>query len=572
MKKIRIIILSLLLYSASGYGQEITGREYYFDKDLGVGTGTQQSFTASDSVTDNITFSITGLNLGFHRIYTRYQYNNGSWGIAEDRLFYIYDTTTPVPPAVSPAMSSGEYFFDIDPGVGKGTATPAFTSGDSTLQSITFPTAGLGVGFHRIYTRYHDLSSDWGIAEDRLFYVYDTTTPPAPIVQPRIVAGEYFIDNEPGPGHGTSITVSPSVDSLSQTLNIPTTGVLAGTHYLYLRYKDANGKWGIAQQVEFQVCSSLPTASAVALGDTNFCAGASVALQADTGLLFRYQWQNNGIDVANDTNRILVIYDTSGLYRVIVSNAVTGCAAASNAINVIVGSIPTITASGSTTICNGDSVTLTSSLGLTYSWTGGGNTESINVTQGGSYSVTVTTSNNCTVTSAPVNVTVDQGPTPPSVSFSAGTLSTVSGYNSYAWYYSTDNSTFQEIQSSDTNVIAVTLSGYYYVLVGDLSGCTVSSTGGAMFYAATGLPRIGNNNSITVYPNPATDEVILKGDILNNTKTQLQVRDITGKLVEVPYELNADKIKMTTSILAPGVYIVSLKMGEQETTVRFVKQ
>jgi hypothetical protein len=50
---------------------------------------------------------------------------------------------------------------------------------------------------------------------------------------------------------------------------------------------------------------------------------------------------------------------------------------------------PTITASGPTTFCNGGSVTLTASAGTSYLWSNGATTQSITVTNAGSYTVTV---------------------------------------------------------------------------------------------------------------------------------------------------------------------------------------
>lgn len=65
-------------------------------------------------------------------------------------------------------------------------------------------------------------------------------------------------------------------------------------------------------------------------------------------------------------------------------------------------SVPTITASGPTTFCSGDSLTLTASAGSNYLWNTGATTQGIKVFSAGSYTVTV----NC-VTSAPIPVTLN---------------------------------------------------------------------------------------------------------------------------------------------------------------------
>jgi subtilisin-like proprotein convertase family protein len=74
------------------------------------------------------------------------------------------------------------------------------------------------------------------------------------------------------------------------------------------------------------------------------------------------------------------------------------------------GSNPVITASGSTSFCQGGSVSLTASSAQNYLWSNGATTQSITVTQSGSYSVTVNSGTSCVSTSNPATVTVSQIP------------------------------------------------------------------------------------------------------------------------------------------------------------------
>ena len=67
---------------------------------------------------------------------------------------------------------------------------------------------------------------------------------------------------------------------------------------------------------------------------------------------------------------------------------------------------PTITASGSTSICPGQSVTLTSSSATGYQWSNGETTQSIVVSTPGTYTVTATNSN-CVFTSTAISVVVN---------------------------------------------------------------------------------------------------------------------------------------------------------------------
>jgi len=78
------------------------------------------------------------------------------------------------------------------------------------------------------------------------------------------------------------------------------------------------------------------------------------------------------------------------------------------------GTLPTITANGATTFCQGGSVTLTSTAATNYLWSNGATTQSITVNQTGTYSVTVGGSG-CSATSLPISITV----TPVTVNASA---------------------------------------------------------------------------------------------------------------------------------------------------------
>src|SRR6185295_3972738 len=153
-------------------------------------------------------------------------------------------------------------------------------------------------------------------------------------------------------------------------------------------------------------------------------------------------------------------------YTVTVTGA-NGCSATSAATDVTVNPVPlaTITPSGATTFCAGDSVTLTASAGASYLWSpGGATTASIVANASGSYTVTVTDGNNCSATSVATVVTVNPLPvatiTPSgATTFCAGgsvTLDAGAGFASYLWS-----------SGQSTRTIDVNASGSYTVTVTD---------------------------------------------------------------------------------------------------------
>jgi hypothetical protein len=137
-------------------------------------------------------------------------------------------------------------------------------------------------------------------------------------------------------------------------------------------------------------------------GPIEECTGTDVWLTSNNDPSFTYQWRRNGINVPGNNNDSLLVTQT-GNYTVTIF--VNNCPVTSNGIAVTINplpSIPTITSTGTITSCSGGSLTLSAPAGSSsYSWNTGATTASITVTQSGNYTVTVTNSNGCAITSAP---------------------------------------------------------------------------------------------------------------------------------------------------------------------------
>ncbi len=145
-----------------------------------------------------------------------------------------------------PDITSMEYFMDIDPGVGNGTAI-SIAAGPSVQADFTVPTAGLSDGLHAIYFRAKDANGDWSMTDVRFFIVQPVTTLPP---QPNLTEMEYFIDIDPGFGAGTSISI-PAGLTVDKIESLDMSGLSAGLHFLYFRTKDANGDWGTSEARPF---------------------------------------------------------------------------------------------------------------------------------------------------------------------------------------------------------------------------------------------------------------------------------------------------------------------------------
>jgi gliding motility-associated-like protein len=140
----------------------------------------------------------------------------------------------------------------------------------------------------------------------------------------------------------------------------------------------------------------------------------------------------------------------------------------------------TVSTSGSTTFCSGGSVTLTAPAGMTYAWSTGEPTQAITVSTAGSYSVTVTNSNFCSATSAPVSVTVNALPAVSIAHIGAttfcagGSVSLIAPLNS-TYTYSWNNSS-NAIAGASNNTYVASATGSYTLTVTDANGCTATSS------------------------------------------------------------------------------------------------
>ena len=229
----------------------ITAAEYFFDKDPGQGKGTSVVVTRGDSVNVTTSVAISSLTAGIHNIFIRTKDSSGHWSLYQGQQFYIQS------PVVVPSPSrivAAEYFFDKDPGQGKGTAFTGVTRGDSVNVTSSLAIGSLPAGFHYVFIRSEDSLGRWSLYQGQQIYVQPPVVKPAPS---RIVAAEYFYDKDPGQGMGTSIPVTTG-DSVNIT-NVYSTGILAtGFHNMFIRTQDSLGRWSLYEGRKFFISPTAP--------------------------------------------------------------------------------------------------------------------------------------------------------------------------------------------------------------------------------------------------------------------------------------------------------------------------
>jgi hypothetical protein len=141
--------------------------------------------------------------------------------------------------------------------------------------------------------------------------------------------------------------------------------------------------------------------------------------------LLPYTW--NGITFTEAGTQVATLQTVNGCDSVVT-------------MTLTVNALPTITITGETAICQGESTTLTAAGASTYAWSTDATTAAINVNQSGTYTVTGTDANGC-VNSANVTVIVNMPTTGTDVQTAC---------NSYTWI---DGTTY----TASTNMPTYTL-------------------------------------------------------------------------------------------------------------------
>jgi hypothetical protein len=258
------------------------------------------------------------------------------------------------------------------------------------------------------------------------------------------------------------------------------------------------------------ISTSPPTLSEV--GTASFCQGSNLNLSiTDFNPTNVYNWSTGETGVSSIT------ISTPGIYNV--TTSINACYSESSLVTVAetpVPATPTITASGATTFCDGDFVTLTSSSVADNVWSTGETTQSIDVSTSELINVSVIT-NGCSASSTDEIVTVNPMPTIPTISASGATTICDGEFVTLTSSSPTDNlwSTGETTQS-----INVLTAGVYNVTV-SLGTCSeisadetiiVNPIPATPIITASGLTTFCDGEFVTLTSSSLTDNVWSTGE------------------------------------------------------------
>lgn len=202
---------------------------------------------------------------------------------------------------------------------------------------------------------------------------------------------------------------------------------------------------------------------------------------------------------------------------------------------------PVVTASGSTSLCTGSSVTLTSDQTTNNTWSTAETTQSISVSTTGDYSVVFTDGNGCQATSNIISVTVSNAPTPTiqasgSVDICSGSSVTLTSSTADSYVWST---------GATTQSIDVSVAGTYTVTTTNANSCDGVGVSNAIVVTVTLQPTasgtfvITNGNTVT-FTNTST----------NATSYSWDFGDFSSSSIQNPTHVYADFNTYTVTLVA----------------------
>ena len=151
--------------------------------------------------------------------------------------------------------------------------------------------------------------------------------------------------------------------------------------------------------------NALPTITIINSGG-GFCSGSSTVITTTVSAGTIFAWYKDNVLISGQTTSSLTVTEV-GEYTATVTDS-NGCTSLiSNVLDIEQFDSPSVTIATvpGTTICTGDTATLTANATggtgtITYSWSTGATTQAISVTTSATYTVTVTDANGCTATAS----------------------------------------------------------------------------------------------------------------------------------------------------------------------------
>ncbi|MDA3613547.1 CARDB domain-containing protein [Polluticaenibacter yanchengensis] len=209
--------------------------EYFFDTDPGPGNAASVTLPNGVNITESLPIPIPqNLSSGIHKLNMRVLSNEGVWSHFSSEVFMVTNNS-----AVNQKITQLEYFFDADPGVGKGFIVDINNPGKIISITELLNVPEISKGYHRFYIRTKSNSGLWSHTEGTPLFVAGAVNG-----NDKIIAAEYFVNKDPGFGNGTGISINPPTGNLESNMALTLPAELNdGNNTIVIRVKNEQGVW-----------------------------------------------------------------------------------------------------------------------------------------------------------------------------------------------------------------------------------------------------------------------------------------------------------------------------------------
>ncbi len=247
----------------------------------------------------------------------------------------------------------------------------------------------------------------------------------------------------------------------------------------------------------------------------------------------------------------------------------SGCGSTSESIYVLKAEKPDIYFHFSKNVmCNGDTLLVHAGINnyspgdLEFTWSDGKKGNARLISKPGEYKLTAKSEIGCESDTIRINILASEISNP-IIQKKGDELITIEGFE-YLWYK--DGILLPEESGKKLKIRG---SGKYFVKISDEYGCSDSSE-----VYSVNFNESSGNIKYSVYPNPASESIIIEGEFLEPAALSIYIYDVNGKEISrTQFESNSDYFykSINISALSAGVYYIAFSVDNRITTHSFIK-
>ncbi|MBL0174030.1 MAG: VWA domain-containing protein [Ignavibacteria bacterium] len=337
----------------------------------------------------------------------------------------------------------------------------------------------------------------------------------------------------------------------------------------FVTVTDARGCVGASDTIAVQV--SMPPNPRIA-GPASPCRDteATYSIHASAGSAISWGVTGGTIVRGGNDSTVLVRWDGTGATMLAVA-VTSGTCSRGDSLLVTPGSLPSpsLTASGDTVFCEGGQVTLDAGDGyVTYLWSNGKTTRTIDITTSGLYTALVENGQGCRAQSDTISVRVNPRPPLPVITRAGNRLDVVRGTAIAQW-----RRDGTDLAGENGDTLAVTVSGAYTVVLTDSNGCSSESLPFVVLITAVEVLFPGTLD-MEIFPEPNSGSLQLRARGIQGDRVAYGIFDCLGRALRSGSLRAAEGHANTTldlSALPDGIYLLRMEDSAGIRTTRVTK-